>query len=113
MSRPATSTAAASRALGPAGAVVPGPLDMQAALTGPLEIARLSPETEALRIAAAPLVFSVLLLVVIAVFVRVAVGQSSRRSLAPAVAVIVAALVLAGGWMMADGFRGHETEAAD
>jgi ribose transport system permease protein len=98
-------------ALGTAGAFVPGPLDMQAALTGPLEIATVSPETEALRIAATPLVFSLLLLVVLAVFLRIAVGQSSRRTLAPAVAVVVAALVLAGAYMMAEGLRGHDTEA--
>ncbi|OJT97773.1 MAG: hypothetical protein BGN83_01190 [Rhizobium sp. 63-7] len=100
-------------ALGAAGAIVSGPLDMQAALTGPLEIATVSPETEALRIAAAPLVLSVLLLIVIAVFVRLAVGQSSRRTLAPAVAVVVAALVLAGAYVMAEGVRGPETEAVE
>ncbi|PWE54992.1 hypothetical protein DEM27_18690 [Metarhizobium album] len=100
-------------ALGAAGAIVPGPLDMQAALTGPLEIATVSPETEALRIAAAPLVLSVLLLIVIAVFVRLAVGQSNRRTLAPAVAVVVAALVLAGAYVMAEGVRGPETEAVE
>ncbi|CAN7286561.1 hypothetical protein LJR030_002570 [Rhizobium sp. LjRoot30] len=100
-------------ALGAIGTVVPGPLDMQAALTGPLEIATVSAETEALRIAAAPLVLSVLLLIVIAVFVRLAVGQSSRRTLAPAVAVVVAALVLAGAYVMAEGVRGPETEAVE
>lgn len=55
---------------------------MQAALTGPLEIATISPETEALRVAVAPLVFGALLLVVVAVFIRVAIGQASRRSIA-------------------------------
>lgn len=100
-------------ALGAIGTVVPGPLDMQAALTGPLEIATVSAETEALRIAAAPLVLSMLLLIVIAVFVRLAVGQSSRRTLAPAVAVIVAALVIAGAYVMAEGVRGPETEAVE
>lgn len=98
-------------ALGKVGAFVPGPLDMQAALAGPLEIATVSPETEALRIAATPLVLSLLLLVVVAVFLRLAVGQSSRRTLAPAVAVVVAALVLAGAYMMAEGPRGHGMEA--
>lgn len=98
-------------ALGAVGTIVPGPLDMQAALTGPLEIATISPETEALRVAVAPLVFGALLLVVVAVFIRVAIGQASRRSIAPAVAVVVAALVLAGAYMMAEGTRGHDTEA--
>ncbi|MBX9457941.1 MAG: ABC transporter permease [Rhizobium sp.] len=97
-------------ALGAVGPLVPGPLDMQAALTGPLEIARPSAETEALRVAAAPVVLSVLLLVVIAVFVRVAVSQSSRRTIAPAVAVIVAALVLAGGYVMSSTANQPKTE---
>lgn len=97
--------------LGTVGAFVPGPLDMQAALTGPLEIATVSPETAALRTAAAPLVFAAMLLVVVAVFVRMAVSQASRRTVAPAVAVVVAALVLAGAYMMSEGVRGHDTEA--
>jgi ribose transport system permease protein len=90
-------------ALGTIGAIVPGPLDLQAAMTAPLEIATLSPETQALRIEAAPLVFFALLIAVIAVFLRLAVGQSSRRSIAPAVAVIIAALVLAGAYVMSQG----------
>jgi ribose transport system permease protein len=90
-------------ALGTIGAIVPGPLDLQAAMTAPLEIATLLPETQALRIEAAPLVFFALLIAVIAVFLRLAVGQSSRRSIAPAVAVIIAALVLAGAYVMSQG----------
>lgn len=89
-------------------AVTFGPLDMQAALTGPLEIAVISSDTEALRVAAAPLVLSVLLLIVIAVFLRVAVGQSDRRSIGPAVAVVVAALVLGGAWVMTQSTPGVE-----
>jgi ribose transport system permease protein len=88
-------------ALGAAGPVLFGPLDMQAALTGPLEIATLSPETCALRLAATPLVLSILLLIVIAVFTRVAITEAGRRSVAPAVAVVVGALVLGGAWLMA------------
>lgn len=100
-------------ALGQVGALIPGPLDMQAALTGPLEIATISPETDALRIAAAPLVLSALLLVVIAIFLRMAITQSSRRTLAPAVAVVIAALVLAGAYVMSEGGRAPATEAID
>lgn len=100
-------------ALGQVGALIPGPLDMQAALTGPLEIATISPETDALRIAAAPLVLSALLLVVIAIFLRMAITQSSRRTLAPAVAVVIAALVLAGAYVMSEGARAPATEAID
>jgi ribose transport system permease protein len=90
-------------ALGAVGAVVPGPLDLQAAMTAPLEIATISPETEALRVAAAPLVLFALLIAVVAVFLRLAVGQSSRRSIAPAVAVIVAMLVLASAYLISQG----------
>jgi ribose transport system permease protein len=98
-------------ALGHVGAVVAGPLDMQAAMTGPLEIATVSPDIEALRIAAAPLVLSALLLIVIAIFLRVAVSQSNRRTIAPAVAVVIAALVLAGGYAMTRDVRSPATEA--
>jgi ribose transport system permease protein len=87
-------------ALGSIGAVVPGPLQMQAALVGPLEIGQIDPATEALRLQAAPLIFGALLLAVVAVFLRLAVGQASRRSIGPAVAVVLAALVLAAAWLM-------------
>lgn len=99
--------------LGAATAVIPGPMDMQAALTGPLEIATLSPETLALRLQAAPLVIAALLLVIIAVFLRLAVGQSSRRSIGPAVAVVVAALVLGGAWVMHETANRPATEVSD
>lgn len=87
-------------ATGTVGNVVTGPLDMQAALVGPLEISSLDPATHALRAQAAPLVFGALLLAVVAVFLRLAIGQSSRRSIGPAVAVVLAALILAGAWLM-------------
>jgi ribose transport system permease protein len=98
-------------ALGQAGAYVAGPLDMQAALTRPLEIATLSPETQALRLEAAPLILSVLVLAVIAIFLRLAFGQSSRRTIAPAVAVVVAALALAGAYVMSESAKPTNTEA--
>lgn len=99
--------------LGAAPAYLPGPMDMQAALTGPLEIATLSPETQALRLEAAPLVFFVILLVILAVFLRLAVGQSSRRTIGPAVAVIVGALVLGGAWVMHENAMPSSTEAVN
>ncbi|MDH6265618.1 ribose transport system permease protein [Rhizobium sp. SG_E_25_P2] len=89
--------------LGAAPAYMPGPMDIKAAMTGALEVASLSPETVALRLGAAQSVFFVIVLVFIAVFLRLAVNQSSRNSLGPAVAVIVAALVLGGAWIV------HET----
>lgn len=87
-------------AIGTVGDVVTGPLDMQAALVGPLEIATLDPITDALRVQAAPLIFGALLLSVVAVFLRLAIAQSSRRNIGPAVAVVLAALILAGAWLM-------------
>jgi ribose transport system permease protein len=100
-------------ALGDLGAMVPGPLQMQAAMVGPLEIGVFGADTEALRLAAGPLVLGAILLIVIAVFLRIALGQSNRSTIAPAVAVIVAALVLAGAWGMRQGPVPSETEAVE
>ncbi len=67
---------------------------------GPLEIAAPNADELALRNAASPLVLSALLLVVIAVFLRLAVSQSDRKTVAPAIAVVVAALVLLGSYLL-------------
>jgi ribose transport system permease protein len=99
--------------LGEVPAYMPGALDMQAALTKPLEIAALSPETLALRVQATPFVFFTILLAVLAIFLRLAVGQASRRSIGPAVAVIVAALVLGGAWFMHENAATPRTEAVN
>jgi ribose transport system permease protein len=66
----------------------------------PLEVARPNATDTALRTEAAPLILSALLLIVIAVFVRIAVTQSDRKTIAPAVAVVVVALVLFGAYLM-------------
>jgi len=87
------------RSLGAAGAMVPGPLEMQTFLVGPLEIAVVSPATEALRIQAAPLVLSVVVLAVVALFLRLAITEAGRRrDIGMAVGVVVGALVLAIAW---------------
>ncbi|MCV3765861.1 ABC transporter permease [Rhizobium sp. TRM95796] len=99
--------------LGAAPASMPGPMELQAAMVGPLEIAVLSPETIALRQEAAPIILFVILLVSIAVFLRLAIGQSSRTSLGPAVAVVVAALVLGGAWVMHESAMSTKTEAVN
>lgn len=75
-------------------------LDMQLALTAPLEIAVASKETMALRAQAGPLIGAALILVVIAVFLRLAFAQTDRRRIGPAVAVVLAALVLGGAMVM-------------
>ncbi|MNV97969.1 hypothetical protein D3C71_1931630 [compost metagenome] len=85
---------------------------MQAALTAPLETATLSSETVALRTAAAPLVFSSIILIIVAVFLRLAIGQASRRTIGPAVAIIVAALALAGAYAIVEGVKAPQTEEA-
>lgn len=84
-------------------ATAPQPLTAiapQALFVAPLEVATPDATETALRDAATPMVWGLLLAVVIAVFLRLAVGQSGRRSLAPAVVIVVAALVLLGAWMM-------------
>lgn len=91
-------------ALGAAGAVLPGPLEMQAALTGPLETGVDAPATAALRRGAAPLIVSALVLAVVALFLRVAVTEAGRRrDVGLAVGIVVAALVLGGAWSMSRG----------
>lgn len=92
--------------------MLPGPLQMQVALTSPLEIGAVSPETAALRAAAGPLVLGAVLLIVIAVFLRLAFGQSDRAKIAPAIVVVMAMLVLAGAWGIRQGVTPPHVEAA-
>lgn len=101
-------------ALGEAGAYLPGPLEMQAALTGPLEIGILSAETQSLRELAGPFVLSAIVLVVVAVLLRIAITEAgNRREIGLAVGVVIAALVLAGAWLMTSQNEGvAETPAA-
>ncbi len=87
------------RSLGAPGEMVPGPLEMQAALIGPLEIAVVSPASEALRLQAAPLVLSVVVLAVVALFLRLAITEAGRRrDIGVAVGVVAGALVLMIAW---------------
>lgn len=99
-------------ALGMPGTPVPGPLQMQAALVGPLEIAVVSPATDALRVQAAPLVLSVVVLAVLAVFLRLAITEAGRRrDIGMATGVVIGALVLAIALTMGTG--GTTTAPAD
>ena len=79
------------------------PIAPERLYVGPLEVAKPGAIDTELRSEAAPLILSALLLIVIAVFVRVAVTESDRRTVAPAVAVVVAALVLLGAYLMSTG----------
>jgi ribose transport system permease protein len=91
-------------ALGEVAAPVAGPLEMQAALTAPLEIGAVGPETAELRAAAAPLVWSAVLLAVVAVLLRIAITEAGRRrDIGLAVGVLAAALMLAIAWGLAQG----------
>ena len=76
------------------------PISPDKLYVAPLEVSEPTIADEALRAQATPLILSALLLIVIAVFVRVAVSQSDRRTIGPAVAVIVAALVLLAAYLM-------------
>ncbi|GKX36137.1 MAG: hypothetical protein MnENMB40S_37550 [Rhizobiaceae bacterium MnEN-MB40S] len=79
------------------------PIALEELYVGPLEVAAPTAMEEELRQEAGPLVLVALLLIAIAVFVRIAVYQSNRRTIAPAVAVVVAALVLFGAYLMRAG----------
>lgn len=87
--------------LGQVGPIFAGRLPMQSTLVGPLEIGTIDPASALLRQQAAPLVFGIIILVVVAVFLRLALGQSRKTSIAPAVIVVIVALFLAGVWIMA------------
>jgi ribose transport system permease protein len=76
------------------------PIDPSTLYVGPLEVAAPDATETALREAAAPIVLSLLLLIAIAVFLRVAISQASRRGIAPAVVVVIAALVLFAAFTM-------------
>lgn len=77
------------------------PIDSSQIFVAPLEVAAPTADELALRTAAAPIVFSLIILVVVAVFVRLAVSQSDRRNIAPGVVVVVSALVLLGAFLLA------------
>lgn len=96
--------------LGAGGTYASGGFSVQAALTAPLEIGTVSNETAALRTAAAPLVFGSIIVIIVAAFLRLAIGQASRRTIGPAVAVFVAALALAGAYTITQGAHPTQTE---
>jgi ribose transport system permease protein len=79
------------------------PIPSAALYVAPLEVATPDPDTLALRRAVWPIVAGVILLVVLAVFTRVAVSQSGRRGIAPVVAVVVVAMVLLGAYALSPG----------
>jgi ribose transport system permease protein len=112
---PADGSAPAAEAVAPAKAVrVPlERIPAEKLYVGPLEVGALGPEDVALRQAAGPWVLAVIVLVLAAVFARVAISQSSRRSVGPAVAVVVAALVLLGAYLMARDHAGPSPPAAE
>lgn len=76
------------------------PIEPELIYVAPLEAAAPNQQEAELRAEAGPVILFVLLLVVIAVFLRLAFFQSEKRSLAPVVAVVVLALVVLGAYMM-------------
>ena len=90
-----------------------GPIAPEALYVAPLEDASPTPDEAALREAAAPIVLSLLLLVVLAVFVRIAISQADRRSIAPAVIFVVAALVLLGAYLISHDGAPADTPAVE
>jgi len=82
------------------------PINPSQLFVAPLEVARLDPDEVKMRAGAAPLVASIILLVVFAFFFRLALGQADRPAIGPAVAVVVSALVLLGAYLLA-----HPTHA--
>ena len=76
------------------------PIDAARLYVAPLEVSAPDAAEAAMRQAVEPYVLSLLLLIVIAGFLRVAVTQSGRRSLAPAVIVVIIGIVLLGAFMM-------------
>ena len=82
------------------------PIAPEKLYVGPLEVAKPRAVDDELRREAEPMILSALLLVFVAFFVRMAVSQSDRKTIAPAVAVIVAALVLLVAYAMREGGSG-------
>ncbi|MBL4646500.1 MAG: ABC transporter permease [Rhizobiales bacterium] len=75
-------------------------IDNAALFVGPLEAAAPTAVEEQLRTKALPLVFGVLILIVIAVVLRIALGQSSRKNIVPAIALVVLALMLFSAYVI-------------
>lgn len=78
------------------------PIPTEKLFVAPLEVAKLTPDDIALREAAAPIVIGVILLVSIAVFARLAVSQSGRKTLGPAIGLVIALIVLLGAYLIAN-----------
>lgn len=78
------------------------PIPTEKLFVAPLEVAKLTPDDIALREAAAPIVIGVILLVAIAVFARLAVSQSGRKTLGPAIGLVIALIVLLGAYLISN-----------
>lgn len=89
------------------------PIDPAALYVGPLEVGTPDETTNALSKAASPIILSALLLVVIAMFARIALSQADRRSIAPAFAVVVAALMIFAAYVMREGPADRQPEQVE
>lgn len=76
------------------------PIDPAQLYVAPLESAAPDTDAMALRVAAGPWVAGVVLAAMLAVFLRLAIGHTRRRTIAPVVGLVVAALVLLGVYVV-------------
>lgn len=76
------------------------PIDPAKLYVGPLEAPAPDASEAELQQAAVPVVLSILMLITIAIFLRLAVTFSSRRTIAPGVVLVIASLVLLGAFVI-------------
>lgn len=72
----------------------PGPLDLVGTMQGTFETAILDAETQALRDAARPLIWGVLILLILAALARVAITEGRSRDVGPLVFLVIGLIVL-------------------
>lgn len=84
----------------------PGPLDLVSTMRGTFEAGALDPQTEALRAAARPLIWGVVILVALAGLARVAVTEGRTRDVGPLVFLVIGLIVLVTAYSISqpDGF---------
>jgi len=84
----------------------PGPLDVVGTMRGIFETGALDPQTEALRTAARPLIWGVVILVLLAGLARVAVTEGKTRDVGPLVFLVIGLIVLVTAYSISqsDGF---------
>lgn len=72
----------------------PGPLDLAGTMRGTFETGVIDPQTDALRAAARPIIWGVLIFVVLVGVARIAVTEGKSREVAPLVFLVIGLIVL-------------------